>query len=158
MTRPQETRETGAEEPSVTPMPPMPPAQEAPATRIRVTADPDWYESAGISLGIRVGGLVFTSGQAPIDAYGVTVGVGDFEAQARQALANLATVLTHGGSGLDRLVKLTVFVTDMAHQDVFAGLRAEHYAAPFPAESFVQVAALADPEWLIEIEAIGAVG
>ncbi|MEV8017138.1 RidA family protein [Streptomyces sp. NPDC086554] len=127
-------------------------------TRTRITADRDWYESAGISLGIRVGDLVFTSGQAPVDADGATVGAGDFEAQARQALANVATVLTNAGSGLDKAVKLTVFVTDIAHQDVFAALRARFYVPPFPAESFVQVAALADPAWLIEIEAVGAVG
>ncbi|MFE0133595.1 RidA family protein [Streptomyces sp. NPDC059037] len=127
------------------------------ATRTRITADPDWYESAGISLGIRVGDLVFTSGQAPVDADGATVGAGDFETQARQALANVATVLGNAGSGLDKAVKLTVFVTDIAHQDVFAALRARFYVPPFPAESFVQVAALADPEWLIEIEAVGAV-
>ncbi|MFH8610437.1 RidA family protein [Streptomyces sp. NPDC018029] len=128
------------------------------ASRVRVTADPDWYESAGISLGIRVGDLVFTSGQAPVDEHGRTVGAGNFEAQARRALANLSTVLTHAGSGLDRLVKLTVFVTDVAHQDAFAPLRAEFYGTPPPAESFVQVAALADPAWLIEIEAVGVVG
>lgn len=132
------------------------PATRTPATRTRVTATPDWYASAGISLGIRVGDLVFASGQAPVDERGVTVGVGDFEAQARRALVNLATVLTSAGSGLDKAVKLTVFVTDIAHQDVFAALRAEFYVPPFPAESFVQVAALADPEWMIEIEGIGA--
>lgn len=128
------------------------------ASRVRVTADPDWYESAGISLGIRVGDLVFTSGQAPVDEHGHTVGAGNFEAQARRALANLSTVLTHAGSGLDRLVKLTVFVTNVAHQDAFAPLRTEFYGTPPPAESFVQVAALADPAWLIEIEAVGVVG
>ncbi|WP_067534195.1 RidA family protein [Nocardia crassostreae] len=114
--------------------------------RVRVTADPDWYDSAGIALGIRVGDFVFTSGQAPIDEHGVTVGRGDFEAQARRALANLATVLENGGSGLDRVVKATVFVTDIARQDTFAKVRAEHFAPPYFAESFVQVAALADPE------------
>ncbi|MER5253197.1 MULTISPECIES: RidA family protein [unclassified Streptomyces] len=132
------------------------PAVSPSGARTRVTADPDWYASAGISLGIRVGDLVFASGQAPVDERGHTVGAGDFEAQARRALANLATVLTNAGSGPDKAVKLTVFVTDIAHQDVFAALRAEFYVPPFPAESFVQVAALADPEWLIEIEGIGA--
>ncbi|MFD5716025.1 RidA family protein [Streptomyces pharetrae] len=130
-----------------------------PATeRVRVSAEPDWYESAGISLGIRVGNLVFTSGQAPIDAEGVTVGAGDFETQARQALANLSTVLTNAGSSLADVVKATVFVTDITQQDVFAELRAEHFPdKPHLAESFVQVASLADPEWMIEIEAIGLI-
>ncbi|MFI8081950.1 RidA family protein [Kitasatospora sp. NPDC086009] len=130
----------------------------AAAERVRVSAEPDWYESAGISLGIRVGNLVFTSGQAPIDAQGNTVGAGDFEAQARQALANLSTVLTNAGSSLADVVKATVFVTDIARQDIFAKLRAEHFSSePHLAESFVEVSSLADPEWMIEIEAIGLV-
>ncbi|WP_331446841.1 RidA family protein [Streptomyces xanthochromogenes] len=125
---------------------------------MRVSAEPDWYESAGISLGVRVGNLVFTSGQAPIDARGATVGVGDFETQARQALANLSTVLTNAGSSLAEVVKATVFVTDIAKQDVFARLRAEHFPdKPHLAESFVEVSSLANPEWMIEIEAIGLV-
>lgn len=98
-----------------------------------------------------------TSGKAPIDAHGTTVGHGDFTAQARQALTNVSTVLKNADSGLDKAVKLTAFVTDIDHQHAFAALRAEHYAPPFPAESFIQVAALADPDWLVEIEAIGAV-
>ncbi|MGW1374404.1 RidA family protein [Streptomyces sp. NPDC002446] len=128
------------------------------AERVRVSAEPDWYDSAGISLGVRVGNLVFTSGQAPIDAQGATVGDGDFETQARQALANLSTVLTNAGSSLADVVKATVFVTDIAQQDIFAKLRAEHFPdKPHLAESFVEVSSLANPEWMIEIEAIGLV-
>ncbi len=128
------------------------------AERVRVSAEPDWYESAGISLGVRVGNLVFTSGQAPIDAQGATVGAGDFERQARQALANLSTVLTNAGSSLAEVVKATVFVTDITQQDIFAKLRAEHFPdKPHLAESFVEVSSLANPEWMIEIEAIGLI-
>ncbi|BCM64691.1 MULTISPECIES: RidA family protein [Streptomyces] len=132
--------------------------QSTAVERVRVSAEHDWYESAGISLGIRVGNLVFTSGQAPVDTQGATVGVGDFEAQARQALANLSTVLTNAGSSLADTVKATVFVTDITQQDVFARLRAEHFPdKPHLAESFVEVSSLADPEWMIEIEAIGLI-
>ncbi|GGO40802.1 MULTISPECIES: RidA family protein [Streptomyces] len=128
------------------------------AERVRVTADPDWYDGVGISLGVRVGNLVFTSGQAPIDDTGATVGTGDFEAQARQALANLSTVLTNAGSSLAEVVKATVYVTDITQQDVFGKLRAEYFTGTPPlAESFVEVSALAKPEWMIEIEAIGSV-
>ncbi|MEU1820903.1 RidA family protein [Streptomyces abikoensis] len=123
----------------------------------RVTASPDWYAPTRISLGTRVGDLVFTSGQAPVDDHGTTVAPGDFAAQARQAMAHVGAVLERGGSGLDRLVKVTVFVTDIAHQELYEAVREESYSAPFPAESFVQVAALADPAWLIEIEAVGVV-
>ena len=72
--------------------------------RHRVTVQPDWYEPYAISLGIRVGDLVFVSGQAAVDEHGRTVGEGDFEAQARRAFANLATVLDAAGSGLEHVV------------------------------------------------------
>jgi enamine deaminase RidA (YjgF/YER057c/UK114 family) len=86
-------------------------------------------------------------------------GKGDFEVQARQALANLALVLKNAGSGLDRVVKATVFVTDIArHQEAFARLRAEYFVPHTFAESFVEVSSLADPEWLIEIEAVAVAG
>ncbi|MFI6979014.1 RidA family protein [Embleya sp. NPDC050154] len=124
---------------------------------VRVTVDADWYAPTRISLGIRVGDLIFTSGQAPVDDNGKTVAPGDFAAQARQAMAHVGSVLEAAGSGLDHLVKVTVFVTDIAHQHLYEAIREASYADPFPAESFVQVAAPADPEWLIEIEAIGAV-
>ncbi|MGW1998171.1 RidA family protein [Embleya sp. NPDC001921] len=130
------------------------PAASAPT---RVEVDPDWYAPTRISLGIRIGDLVFTSGQAPVDDNGKTVAPGDFAAQARQAMAHVGSVLESAGSGLDRLVKVTVFVTDIAHRHLYDAIREASYADPVPAESFVQVAALADPEWLIEIEAIGAV-
>ncbi|GGR33029.1 tautomerase family protein [Streptomyces netropsis] len=131
---------------------------DSPPERVRVTADPDWYESAGISLGVRVGNLVFTSGQAPVDGQGRTVGTGDFEAQVRQALANLSTVLVNGGSSLADTIKATVFVTDIRQQDVFTRLRAEYFPdRPHLAETFVEVSSLADPRWMVEIEAIGLV-
>jgi 2-iminobutanoate/2-iminopropanoate deaminase len=74
--------------------------------RYQISADPDWYEPYAISLGIRVGNLVFVSGQAAVDEHGDTVGGADFDAQARQAFANLATVLRNAGSGLEHVVKV----------------------------------------------------
>jgi 2-iminobutanoate/2-iminopropanoate deaminase len=70
-----------------------------PATsRHQISAEPDWYQPYAISLGIRVGNMVFVSGQAAVDEHGNTVGGADFDAQARQAFANLATVLRNAGS------------------------------------------------------------
>ncbi len=122
----------------------------------RVTADPDWYEPYAISLGVRYGDLVFVSGQAGIDDRGRTVGP-DFDTQARQAFANLQRVLRNAGSGLEHVVKVTIFVTDMAVIDDVVALRREFFVHPYPADTIAQVAALAQPEWQIEIEAIGVV-
>jgi len=123
----------------------------------RVTAEPDWYEPYAISLGIRVGDLVFASGQAAVDEHGDNVGVGDFDAQARQVFANLDRVLRNAGSGLEHVVKATILVTDMAVIGKVVELRREYFAEPYPADTIAQVAALARPEWLIEVEAIAVV-
>lgn len=124
--------------------------------RERVSADPDWYEPYAISLGIRTGNLVFVSGQAGIDERGETVD-GGFDAQARRAFANLATVLENSGSGLEHVVKVTIFVTDMAVIDQIVTLRREYFFPPYPADTIAQVGSLARPEWQIEIEAVGLI-
>jgi len=127
------------------------------STRHRVRAEPDWYEPYAISLGIRVGNLVYVSGQAAVDERGETVGGDDFDAQARQAFANLATVLRNAGSGLEHVVKVTIFVTDMAVIDQVVALRREFFTQPYPADTIAQVVSLASPEWQIEIEAVAVV-
>lgn len=132
-------------------------AESASSTCHRVSAEPDWYEPYAISLGIRVGNLVYVSGQAAVDEHGEIVGGDDFDAQARQVFANLATVLGNAGSGLEHVVKVTIFVTDMAVIDQVVALRREFFTQPYPADTIAQVAALASPEWQIEIEAVAVV-
>jgi 2-iminobutanoate/2-iminopropanoate deaminase len=125
-------------------------------TRRRVATTPDWYEPYAISQAMTVGNLVFVSGQAGIDESGRTA-PGGFDAQARQALRNLDHVLQAAGSGLAHVVKVTIFVTDMAVIDQVIALRREFFPEPFPADTIAQVASLASPDWQIEIEAIAIV-
>lgn len=120
----------------------------------RVRHDPDWYEPYRISLAIKANGLVFASGQAGIDEMGRTVGVGDFETQARRAFHNLATVLEAAGSSLSDVVKVTIMVTDMSHLDQIVRLREEYFTEPYPADTLLQVAGLAQSDWMVEIDAI----
>jgi 2-iminobutanoate/2-iminopropanoate deaminase len=119
----------------------------------RVAVDPDYYEPYAISQGIKVGNLVFLSGQSGIDQNGQTV-PGGFEAQARQAFANVANVLSNAGTSLASVVKVTILVTDMSYLDTIITLRKEFFAEPYPADTLVKVAGLAQPDWMIEIEAI----
>lgn len=119
----------------------------------RITHEPDWYEPYRISLGIQADGLVYVSGQAGVDEHGRTVS-GDFETQARQAFANLATVLGQAGATLADVVKVTIMVTDMANLPILIRLRGEYFTEPFPADTLFQVAGLAQPEWLVEIDAV----
>jgi len=94
------------------------------------------------SQGVRSGGLLFTAGQVGLDPATGKLVEGGVEAEARQALRNLAAVLRAGGSGLDRVVKTTVFVADMADFQRVNAIYAEAFGDHRPARSTVQAAAL----------------
>jgi reactive intermediate/imine deaminase len=120
----------------------------------QIRLDPDPYEPFRLSQGFRVGDLVLVSGQAAIDEAGQIVGVGDFDAQAEQTFRNLDRVLVAGGSSLDRVVKVTIFLTDMGNFPKVVELRGKWFTPPYPADTIVEVTSLALPELEIEIEAI----
>ena len=123
----------------------------------KVTTQPDPYAPYLLSQAIRVDRLLFVSGQAGYDDSGKII-PGDFLAQGRQAFANLRRALEAGGSGLDRVVKVTIFVTDMADFSDVVALRREFFSDPYPADTIAQVSALYDPAVRIEIEAIAVAG
>ena len=123
-----------------------------------IRLDPDPYEPFRLSQGFRVGDLLLISGQAAIDEHGGLVGVGDFDAQAEQVFRNLRRVLEAGGSSLDRVVKVTIFLTDMANFPKIVELRGKWFTPPYPADTIVEVTALALPELELEIEAIAVAG
>lgn len=120
----------------------------------RIRTEPDPFEPFCISQAIKAGNLVFTSGQAAIDAGGEIVGPGDFERQAQQTFENLKAVLQAAGSDLDRIVKVTIYLTDMVHFPRIVELRKTWFSAPWPADTIVEVNSLALPELMIEIEAV----
>ena len=124
----------------------------------QVATTPDPYAPYRISQAIRCGDLVFVSGQAAIDESGALVGVGDFDAQAEQTFVNLERVLAAAGSGLDRIVKVTIFLTDMSNFPKIVDLRGRWFREPYPADTIVEVRSLALPELEIEIEAIAVTG
>ncbi|CAL9277095.1 2-iminobutanoate_2-iminopropanoate deaminase [Streptomyces sp. SudanB5_2050] len=104
------------------------------------------------------GTFVAVSGQLALDEDGKVVGEGDAEAQARQVFENLRRCLAAAAASFDDVVKLTFFVTDMAHMSAIRAARAEHIPDDrLPAASAVQVAALVRPEFLMEIEALAVV-
>ncbi len=123
----------------------------------RIQTDPDFYEPFLISQAIRAGNLLFVSGQAAIDQAGQVVGAGDFDAQAVQVFNNLRAVLQAGGSDLDRVVKVTIYVTHMGVFPKILELRKRYFSAPYPADTIVEVRALGLPELMLEIEAVAIV-
>lgn len=123
----------------------------------RVIPDPPfaWAEGAPYSQAVRVGDLVFTSGQGGFDANGDLVE--GIEAQLRLALANLDASLQAAGASLNSLVKITLYLADPTHLDVWRAVRAETLSPPFPATTAVSAALLFDG-MLCEIDAVAVVG
>jgi 2-iminobutanoate/2-iminopropanoate deaminase len=121
---------------------------------LQIKTNPDPMEPFHIAQGYRIGDLVFTSGQAAIDQTGSLVGVGDFDAQAEQVFRNLEEVLRQAGSSLAQVIKVTIYLTDMANFPKIVALRQRHFTAPYPADTIVEVTSLALPELEIEVEAI----
>ena len=104
------------------------------------------------SQAVTFGQLVVTSGQIPLRPDG-TLLEGDVAAQARQVLENLKAVLEAAGSGLERVVKTTVFLKDMDDFAAMNAVYAEYFSQPYPARSTVQVARL-PRDVRVEIEAL----
>lgn len=121
---------------------------------IQIKTNPDPYEAFNIAQAYKAGDFIFVSGQAALDLEGNIVGDGDFGAQAVQAFENLRAVLMAAGSGIDKLIKVNIYVTDMANFERVVAIRERYFSPPWPADTLVEVSALALPELMIEIEGV----
>jgi 2-iminobutanoate/2-iminopropanoate deaminase len=120
----------------------------------QIHTQPDPYAPFLLSQAIQAGNLLFVSGQAAIGDDGKIVGKGDFDDQAEQAFKNLDRVLRAAGSSLRHVVKVTIFLTSMDNFSKIVELRRKWFAAPYPADTIVEISGLYSPEAMIEIEAI----
>ncbi|PWN86833.1 putative translation initiation inhibitor, yjgF family [Acaromyces ingoldii] len=121
----------------------------------QVVTEPDHYAQFCISQGIKVGNLVFVSGQVALGEDASIVGKGDFPAQIEQAFLNLSRVLQSAGSDLSKVAKVTIFLVNMKeHFGYVRQARAKYFSVPYPADTIVEVKSLYHPDVLIEIEAI----
>lgn len=103
--------------------------------------------------------LIFVAGQVSVDMGGNPVGAGDIALQTRTVLENVKRVLEGAGAGLRDVIKLNIYVTNMAeYRSRTREIRREYFSQDFPASTLVEVKSLASPEFMVEIEAIAAVG
>ncbi|AEG57149.1 RidA family protein (plasmid) [Sinorhizobium meliloti WSM1022] len=124
----------------------------------QVVTKPDPYAPFLLSQAIKANGFVFVSGQAAIGDNGEIVGEGDFDRQAEQVFGNLDRALKAAGSGLDKVVKVTIFLRSMENFAKIVELRRKWFSAPYPADSIIEVSSLYSPKAMIEIEAIALDG
>jgi len=109
------------------------------------------------SPGARGGDYIFTAGQVAWDETGQIVGVGDVRAQTRQVLDNIRSILAEGGAEMRDVLKCNVYLADIRNFQAMNEEFAKAFPIEPPARTTVQ-AALAEPEMLVEIEAIAYVG
>lgn len=103
------------------------------------------------------GRLVYISGQVAWDTAGNIVGKGDIVAQAQQVFGNLRQVLEEAGGGLDNLLKITTYVTDINDYPAVVDVRKAFFPDGLPASTLIVVESLFDRDWLLEVEGIAAV-
>ena len=117
--------------------------------------DPPMYSQAVKVSGAQT--ILYIAGQVAYGPDGNAVHAGDFKAQARAALQYLKAQVEAGGGTMANIVKVNTYLTDIRHRADYAAIREEFFGKKMPASTLVAVAALAQPEFLIEIEAIAVI-
>ena len=114
--------------------------------------DPPMYSQAVKVTGAET--ILYISGQVAYGDNGTAAHPGDFKAQARAALQALKAQVEAGGGTMANIVKVNAYLTDIRHRADYAAIREEFFGKKMPASTRVGVSALAQPEFLIEVEAI----
>ena len=125
--------------------------------RKRVRSVSPYEDVIRFSRAVRAGDLVFVSGTVAWGPDGKLVGQGDVYAQAKQTLANIEGYLREAGARLKDVVRTRIYLTDMSRWEEVARAHREAFAEAPPASSLLEISALADPEMLVEIEAVAVV-
>jgi enamine deaminase RidA (YjgF/YER057c/UK114 family) len=118
------------------------------------------YDPSGYSQVIKVTGaqtILFLAGQVAYDKDGGVAHKGDFAAQTRAAFDAIKKLVEAGGGTLDNVVKITTYVTDMRNRPHFRTVRDTFFGVKGPASTLIEVSRLADPDYLVEIEAIAVI-
>jgi 2-iminobutanoate/2-iminopropanoate deaminase len=123
---------------------------------VRTESAPAPFQGAPYSQAMRVGELVFVSGQLPLRPGDKELSGGTIEEQTEQVMANLRAILEAAGSGLDKLVKTTVFLIDLGDFQGMNEVYGRHVGEQPPARATIEVAALPSGA-LVEIEAVAHV-
>ncbi|WP_037509698.1 RidA family protein [Spongiibacter tropicus] len=105
------------------------------------------------SQAIAVNGLVFVSGQIPLDPASGELREADIHVQTTQVFENLKAVLDAAGSDFSKIVKLSIFMVDLADFAIVNSIMSEYFTEPYPARACVQVAALPKGA-MVEVEAV----
>ncbi len=119
---------------------------------------PDVFVPAGKTYShgviVEAGRTLYVAGQTARDEQGRVVCKGDAAGQTRQVLENMKRVIEGAGGRMEDVAKTTVYLTDIKYRDAVGRVRQEFFKGEAPANTLLVISALADPDFLVEIEAI----
>ncbi|MCC7147008.1 MAG: RidA family protein [Phycisphaeraceae bacterium] len=122
------------------------------AQRQNISSGSKYEPTIGFSRGVKAGGIIAISGTAPIGADGKLAGPGDVYLQTKRCIEIASATLEKAGASLKDVVRTRLFLTNIKEWEKAAQAHGEAFGSIRPACTFVQVAALIDPAWLIEME------
>ena len=120
--------------------------------RINYFSGAKWETIVGYSRAVKVGNTIEVSGTVAVDDNGNTVGINDAYVQARFIIQKIEKVLQQAGASLKDVVRTRMLVTDISRWQEYGKAHGEFFTGIFPCTSMIEVKALIDPEYLIEIE------
>jgi enamine deaminase RidA (YjgF/YER057c/UK114 family) len=118
-----------------------------------VSSGATWESTVGYSRAVRVGSWVSVAGTTAARPGGGAVGGNDIAEQAREAIRRISAALEQVGASLEHVVRTRMFVTDISRWEEVGRAHGEFFGDIRPAASMLEVAALIEPELLVEIEA-----
>jgi len=131
-------------------------------TRIRPFNTADTYPEQNLDndlcQAVRAGNTIYVRGQIGQDLdTSESVGIGDVEAQADQAMANIKMLIEEAGGSIEHLVKMTIYLVDPRYREAVYRVIGRWTRGVHPISTGVVISALARPEWLVEVDAIAVV-
>jgi len=123
---------------------------------IGIELDPGWAwdDKIPMAQAVKMGNLLFISGQIALDPGGKVVGENDMAAQSRKVYDNIEAILDQAGGTFENIVKVTAYLTDMSRYPQYNEVRAKVFQKYRPASTTVEVSGLAFPGLLVEVEAV----